>query len=584
MAFKLLNSSSIDISKHKQMEKLKKKYSYQLEELIKERTKELEAVNEQLQQGIKQRKKAEEKLRLNELRLEALLKLNQMTMATTKEISNFAIEEGVKLTGSSIGFLGFINEDESKPIMSVYSWSKQAMIECTIKDRTPDYYKDKTPVYYIENAGLWGEAIRQRRPIIINDYQAPHPLKKGYPEGHVPLTRLMSVPLFNGERIVMVTAVGNKQVNYDQSDVKQLTLLMDGVWKYVQRKKAEESLHLSEKRFSTVFFSSPVPMIIVSIPNGKYMLANESFLNFTGYCLEEIINRLESELNILNPDYYKKISQAYREGAVQNLEIKYRTKSGEERTSLFSADLIDIQGNECLLCSGIDITELRRYEKEMARLDRLNLIGEMSASISHELRNPMTTVKGFLQLLREREKYAQEKEFFDLMVSELDRANSIITEFLSLARDKAVEMKMNNLNSILKPLVSLIEADVVKEDKSVILDLGDIPEILLDKKEIHQVILNLTRNGLEAMSPKGCLTIKTFLDGEEVVLAVQDQGKGIEPEVLEKLGTPFFSTKDNGTGLGLAVCYSIAERHKARIDVETGSNGTTFMVRFKNLK
>ncbi|MFA4885324.1 MAG: GAF domain-containing protein [Desulfotomaculaceae bacterium] len=573
MAFKLLNGSSIDVSKHKQMEKLKKKYSDQLEELIKERTKELEAVNEQLEQGIKQRRKAEEKLRFNEMRLEALLKLNQMTMATLKEISEFATEEGVKLTGSNIGFLGFIEEYESKQIMSVYTWSKHSMKECAMKD--------KIPVFYIDKAGLWGEAIRQRRPIIINDYKAPHPWKKGYPEGHIPLTRLMCIPLFNGDNPVMIAAVGNKQMNYDQSDVKQLTLLMDGVWNFVQRKKAEESLRLSEERFSKVFFSSPVPMIIVSIPNGKYVLANESFLHFTGYCLEEIINRPESELNILNPDYFKKIRQAYREGAVQNLEIKYRKKSGEERTALFSADLIDIQGNECLLCSGIDITELRRYEKEMARLDRLNLIGEMSASISHELRNPMTTVKGFLQLLRERKKYAQEKEFFDLMVSELDRANSIITEFLSLARNKAVEMKMKNLNSILKPLVRLIEADVVKEDKSVILDLGDIPEILLDKKEIHQVILNLTRNGLDAMSPKGCLTIKTFLDGEEVVLAVQDQGKGIEPEVLEKLGTPFFSTKDNGTGLGLAVCYSIAERHKARIDVETGSNGTTFMVRFK---
>jgi PAS domain S-box-containing protein len=573
MVFKLLNGSSIDISKNKQLEKLKKKYSDQLEKLIWERTKELEAVNEQLQQEIKQRKKAEEKLRLNELRLETLLNLNQMTIAALKEISEFATEEGVKLTGSSIGFLGFIEKYESKQIMSVYTWSKHSMKECAMKD--------KIPVFYIDEAGLWGEAIRQRRHIIINDYKAPHPWKKGYPEGHIPLTRLMCIPLFNGDNPVMVAAVGNKQVNYDQSDVKQLTLLMDGVWNYVQRKKAEESLRLSEERFSKVFFSSPVPMIIVSIPNGKYVLANESFLHFTGYCLEEIINRPERELNILYPDYYKKISQSYRERSVHNLEIKYRTKSGEERTALFSADLIDIQGNECLLCSGIDITELRRYEKEMARLDRLNLIGEMSASISHELRNPMTTVKGFLQVLREREKYSQEKEFFDLMVSELDRANSIITEFLSLARDKAVEMKMKNLNSVLKPLVRLIEADVVKEDKSVILELGDIPEILLDKKEIHQVILNLTRNGLDAMSPKGCLTIKTFLDGEEVVLAVQDQGKGIEPEVLEKLGTPFFSTKDNGTGLGLAVCYSIAERHKARIDVETGSNGTTFMVRFK---
>lgn len=228
-----------------------------------------------------------------------------------------------------------------------------------------------------------------------------------------------------------------------------------------------------------------------------------------------------------------------------------------------------------------DITEQKKIQEEMARLDRLNLIGEMAAGIGHEIRNPMTTVKGFLQLLSERDKNFKDKEIFDLMVSELDRANSIITEFLSLAKNKKVEFKKRNLNSILKSIFPLIEADAIKEDKNICLDLGDIPYLLLDKKEIHQVILNLTRNGIEAMSPKGCLTIKTFLEGEEVVLAVQDQGKGIKPEVLEKLGTPFFSTKDNGTGLGLAVCYSIAERHNAKIDIETDPTGTTFYIRFK---
>ena len=111
--------------------------------------------------------------------------------------------------------------------------------------------------------------------------------------------------------------------------------------------------------------------------------------------------------------------------------------------------------------------------------------------------------------------------------------------------------------------------------------MGDIPDLLLDKKEIHQVIHNLTRNGLEAMPPGGCLFIRTYKDGDVVVLAVQDQGKGIEPDVLEKLGTPFFTTKENGTGLGLAVCYSIAARHNAKIEIETGADGTTFYIKFK---
>jgi signal transduction histidine kinase len=108
-----------------------------------------------------------------------------------------------------------------------------------------------------------------------------------------------------------------------------------------------------------------------------------------------------------------------------------------------------------------------------------------------------------------------------------------------------------------------------------------IADLILDEKEIRQLILNLVRNGLEAISPGGVIRIRTFSEEDEVVLSVQDNGKGINPDVLEKLGTPFFTTKDTGTGLGLAVCYSIAARHNARIDIETGPEGTTFFVKFK---
>lgn len=106
-----------------------------------------------------------------------------------------------------------------------------------------------------------------------------------------------------------------------------------------------------------------------------------------------------------------------------------------------------------------------------------------------------------------------------------------------------------------------------------------IPMESLDYK--RQLILNLVRNGLEAMSPGGHLKINTSAENDEVVLAVRDYGKGINPDVLEKIGTPFYTTKESGTGLGLAVCYSIAARHDATINVETGPDGTTFFVRFK---
>ena len=167
------------------------------------------------------------------------------------------------------------------------------------------------------------------------------------------------------------------------------------------------------------------------------------------------------------------------------------------------------------------------------------------------------------------------------MIDELDRANSIITEFLSLAKTKTLVKETLNINTILGKVFDLIQADAMVSEKYLNMELGETTDLPLNASEIRQLLLNLIRNGLEAMSPGGTLTISTFTHGNEVVLAVQDQGCGIEPDVLKKLGTPFFTTKDNGTGLGLAVCYSIAARHNAVISIETGHTGTTFSVIFK---
>jgi signal transduction histidine kinase len=114
------------------------------------------------------------------------------------------------------------------------------------------------------------------------------------------------------------------------------------------------------------------------------------------------------------------------------------------------------------------------------------------------------------------------------------------------------------------------------------MELNEVPNLLLDEKEISQLILNMVNNALESMSSPGDVTVKTFVEQEKVVLAVEDQGEGIDRELLDKLGTPFFTTKEQGTGLGLAVCYRIANRHNAKIDIDTSSTGTTFYVRFSN--
>lgn len=347
-------------------------------------------------------------------------------------------------------------------------------------------------------------------------------------------------------------------------------------------KRVAEILRLSEERFSKAFHFSPCMMAIISLPEFRYVDVNQHWLNVVGCTRDDVVGRTIIEIGAWPESQLQKMIQILEEnGKVQNLEIMFLTSQVEMRYGLWSGEIIEFSGECCLLGTTIDMTERNQLEREMARLDRLNAIGEVAASIVHEIRNPMTVVRGYLQMLQQKDGLVSYKKSFNIMIDELDRANIIITEFLSLTRNAPAEVKRQSLNCILATILPLIQADAIKTGKVINLELGDIPDLNLDEKQIRQLILNLTRNGLEAMSERGFLTIKTYVDADEVVLSVKDEGKGIAPEMLQKLGTPFFTTKEQGAGLGLTVCYKIAESHGAFITIETDIKGTTFMVHFK---
>ncbi|MBW2522433.1 MAG: GAF domain-containing protein [Deltaproteobacteria bacterium] len=176
-------------------------------------------------------KKAEEQIRLNEIRHTLFIRLYEMQELPVREVCEFALESSLPLTESEIGFMGFLNDDESE--LSVLSWSRSVMRQCKIHD--------KPLVFDIAGSGLWGEAVRKRSPVIVNDYSVS-PLKKGVPEGHVHIERFMAIPVFDREKIVAVAAVGNKRTNYGKEDVRQLQLLIEGMWQIVKRRQAEEDL------------------------------------------------------------------------------------------------------------------------------------------------------------------------------------------------------------------------------------------------------------------------------------------------------------------------------------------------------
>ncbi|WP_229389865.1 GAF domain-containing protein [Methanosarcina sp. DH2] len=275
---------------------------------------------------ITERKKAEAAQKLNEARLEALVKLNRMTGASLKEITDFAREEAVRLTGSKLGYLAFMDAYETSLIM--HSWSKSAMEECAIED--------KRFIYPVKTTGLWGEAIRQRKPIITNDYTAPSSLKKGYPKDHVHLTRHVNVPVFDGDRIVAVAGVGNKDEPYDESDLRQLTLLMQGMWQLIQRKQLEDALKAhsedvsktndelrSLNRIKAEFMAESLPQIKVNYSDLMDFETLETIEDQQQKAIDAVINSSERLKQMVDSLLYLSLEQAGKiEYSFAEVEIK----------------------------------------------------------------------------------------------------------------------------------------------------------------------------------------------------------------------------------------------------------------------
>lgn len=347
------------------------------------------------------------------------------------------------------------------------------------------------------------------------------------------------------------------------------------------------NLDLTENSESNLRRITESMRIMISQVNieGIYKYVSSAHKIVLGYEPQELLNK--SIFDMIHPDDIVKAKTLFIRGLMagyfSKTSYRYRCADGSYYILETVGNIVrDENGYICGIVFGTkDITARKKMEKEIARLDQLRLVGEMAGSIAHEIRNPMTAVRGFLQLLADKEECSENKEYFNIMIEEIDSANEIISQFLDMAKDKEVNYAMQDLNCLIKAIYPLIAADAIKSDKQIILDMDDIPGLCIDGKEIHQLILNLVRNGIESMDPGGILTIRTINDEDKVILEIEDQGHGIAADVLDKLGTPFFTTKDLGTGLGLAICYTIAARNNAAIEVKSNRHGSIFSVVFQ---
>lgn len=221
-----------------------------------------------------------------------------------------------------------------------------------------------------------------------------------------------------------------------------------------------------------------------------------------------------------------------------------------------------------------------KLEQEMKRINSLKVVGEMAAAISHEIRNPLTTVRGFLQLLRNKPEHSKEFIYFDTMIEEILRANTIITEYLTLAQNKFAEFKPQSLNDIIEQLFPLVQATAAVNCQYITLHLKPLPLVALEHNEVRQLLHNIIRNGLEAMEPNQVLKVRTYSLPDRAVLEIEDEGHGFDPYILQHAGTPFLTSKNEGTGLGLAICYSIVQRHKGTISISSTSEGSLIRIEF----
>ncbi|WP_159881868.1 ATP-binding protein [Paenibacillus puerhi] len=340
------------------------------------------------------------------------------------------------------------------------------------------------------------------------------------------------------------------------------------------------------QRFADMFLKDVNLGVILVNPSLELVDISDMACQILGFNREEVLHQPMDRLFKDLPDDHRIFDPRVLDGlVVRNQALSWTKEQVRYELLVDSSVLRDEQGKvagACILFK--DVTNLRSLEEQVQRSDRLAMIGQIAAGTAHEIRNPLTSIKGFLQMFRktfEEQGMTRESSYTEVMLKEINRINELVSEFLLLSKPKNTTYEPVDVSMVLRELLPIINNEAILHKVTVQYEaVFDMPQVIADREYLKQVFLNICKNGIEAMGEGGYLSITEKLDVAErkVHIEIHDTGPGIPMYVIDKIFDPFFTTKPEGTGLGLSVCQRIIHDIGGIIRVSSKGYGTTFTI------
>jgi len=324
--------------------------------------------------------------------------------------------------------------------------------------------------------------------------------------------------------------------------------------------------------------------VVANMPNGLLSIDTRGRIVSYNRVSLELLGLQESDLRALN---LKTIIDFQASGIDQTLahcrpilerEIQHRSKSGEMIPLSMSATPILEEDGQCQGAVIVlrDLREIKQLEEKVRRSEKLAAIGKLAAGVAHEIRNPLSSIRGFAQFLSQSLKDSpREQAYAQTMVSEVDRINRVVTDLLTFASPTRAEPVPGDVTELVEHCVRLVQADADSRNITLRRNITDLSKVRLDTNQLTQALLNLLLNAMQSVESGGTIEIGAALKPSEdrLLLWVEDNGAGIQPDRVEKIFDPFYTTRNKGTGLGLAIVHKIVENHQGEIGVESPPAG-----------